>query len=1199
MSTPAEIIAARVNGTYVPEVQEVTPKKEKSKPVSKENAFPVLGGRQSSPAAAGVSNANTAWGPGAKENGKTASAPLTPGSSRGSPSPAAKTAFKGSHIQEAFSLDAEDQLNVNKAEFIKILTNIKSETKAGIECTISQHTKKRTFLITGTPGAVRLAKRLVIKKLTKPVLLVFSIPARLRSKVIGPQGRTLKPIIAENEVKIDIGNTESSPAEGDEDEDDIFATTVQVTIEGDAEGSKRAKAAILDIVKTETRELSVRVPVTDFLKPFVGKAIAPLQSKYSYLEFDVPVWKSALTSIIISGDRETVLEARDELKDLLASLKETLSVQIVNVPKVKHQFLPVERILEEDNVLIQFLDDDDDSVKFVGERSKFPQAQEKARQTTLQYKVEVLDMSKAHKGNLPHVRAVASYLTKTGKFKEIAEAHGIAVNPPKEKFLLDETKTSLPIEIVVRGDDVENTKQARKAIVGVVNKIIPEKTKVFESIDPFLLPRVPAILDPLVEEKKVEYVILGDRVVLFDVSNTEESEDFDFEDSTVNGLAEAEKSLQELKALEETLDSRAMNFESEAQTKIFGINETTMKLLLNEIGPDTVEVRACYDGKERNERFLYIHGFKPSVEKMEAAIQQVWEDVAENKRDYAEYPEIPVSILPRFIGKNGANINAIRKQFGVRIEVNDLTEEAKSKDKNAKTNLAVDGNKLNVKAAVAHINLLSKKMADESIVRVKVDQEYHRRIAGPGFAYVKRLEDKYKVAIKFPSADSESDSDSTNNEIVIRGPTKGVAKAEEEIRELYAYEKENGHKQTLEIPVKAIARVIGKNGETIKDIADGCGIDYRFKRDKSEEEATGFAEVELIGSKSALKEAVAKIKELIDEIENYASVTIHVPRQYHRALVGQGGARLREIISNAGGDSVPRQKYNRLLNVPNEGSESDEVQSSGEKQIVDKIVAQVEEFVKSLEASIEEVYDLAKEKHKLIVGPQGSIRQLLEKEYDVFINIPRPQDNLTEIKLKGLPENIEKAKAKIDDLTKDNWTHSIDVPGHLHALVTEKGGIFKTLKADYNVEISHGNMTRKASKLSGRSIPAPPEEALANDEEKTKFTTALLEGDEADVVIPWRFIGDEEATAKATKFVEELLEKAKNATHQGWFYCRKNTTMFPRLVGPQGRNLKKIREETGTFITVPRENHPFPNYVYVVGSEEGMKKAEEALSKRV
>lgn len=120
---------------------------------------------------------------------------------------------------------------------------------------------------------------------------------------------------------------------------------------------------------------------------------------------------------------------------------------------------------------------------------------------------------------------------------------------------------------------------------------------------------------------------------------------------------------------------------------------------------------------------------------------------------------------------------------------------------------------------------------------------------------------------------------------------------------------------------------------------------------------------------------------------------------------------------------------------------------------------------------------MPKEKHRLIVGPSGSIRHSLQEEFGASIEIPRPNDASTIIKLSGLPEKIEGLKTKIAELTKDDWVLSVDVPQAYHALVSEKGAIFKKLKSDYNVEVQHGNLTRQAAKLSSSSIPTPPQEA--------------------------------------------------------------------------------------------------------------------------
>lgn len=1202
MATPAEIIAARVNGTYVeseknveavaPTSSETSVTNGSSRSVSDESAFPVLGGgsRASTPA----SGASTSWGPNA-----SGAASATPSLSAPVPKSSSAPKFKGSTIQEAFSLDAEDQLNVVRPEFIKILTSIKTSTKTNIECTTSQHTKKRTFLITGKPEQVKLAKRLVIKKLTKPVTLTFNIPAKVRSRVIGAQGRNLKPIIQENEVKIDIGNLEGSESPEPEDEDDIYALTVTVTIDGDAEGAKRAKAQILAIVKEETKNLLIKVAVDDLVKPFVTKAIEKVIDTYPQLDISVPPYYSSSKSVIISGDRETALEVRDQIKDIIALLESKLVIESVPIPKVKHQFLPVDLILEEDDVLIKLPEEGETDVKFIGEPKKIKTAQEKARKTTSQYKVEVLDMSKAHKGNLEHVRAIAALLSKNGTFSTIASDNEVVINPPSLEFLADETQTSLPIEIVVKNDDSEKAKGARRSIVAAVNNITPSQAKIVADIDSFFIAKVPETLDAV----EAQYVILNDKVILFDVAEKEGGDDFDdFEDSTSDALEVANKALDNLRELQASLDTVVLKVPSGEQTHISGPHNTTLKCILANVEPDSVVVELHSNASGTSDNEVYIHGLKSEVETVVKDIKSILAEAEEYKATggFSATLEVPTFVLSRVIGKGGTNLNTIRDQYGVKIDIAGEARDDEVTDKSLKTEISVAGIKRNAEAAKEAISKLAKKFADDTIARLRIENQYHRRIVGPSFSFINRLQDKYNVKIRFPSENNTSFADAPKNkdEVTIRGPSKSVAKAEEELKELYEFERENGFKSSIKIPVKAIARVIGRNGETITDIADGTGVEYRFNRDRKEEEELGYVEVELTGSKSALKEATQKINEIVEEAENFVTVTINVAPKYHRDLVGPSGSVMRKMIEKAGGENLSRQQYARLLTIPNEGSDSDEVVCQGDKNIVDSIVSQINEIVAEKEASVEDQYDLAKEKHKLIVGPGGSIRHALQDEFNVQINIPRPGDSATVIKLFGLPENIEKLKAKLDETTKDNWNESIDIPAAYHSLVSDRGAFFKTLRSEYNVEVAHGNLTRKASNLSNAAIPTPPEEATG--ESGTKFTiieNVAAEGD--DAVIPWRLIGEKEATAKAAVLIGEQLERAKLANRAAWFYSNTPSNHFPRIIGPQGRKVNQIRKSTGAFITVPRLNEKNNQYIYLVGTEESLKKAQEAFNKLI
>lgn len=1219
MSTPAEIIAARVNGIHLNgngssagtadysatddetdshyDLSSATTDSN-SPSITDEAAFPTLGGKKSATAAA-ATGSTPSWGPSLKA---PAPAPVSAVSSPSAAKVSTPTS-KFTTIQAAFSLDADDQLNVSKPEFIKILTSIKADTKTNIECTTSQHTKKRTFLITGKTDQVREAKRLVIKKLTKLIKLTFSIPAEVRSKIIGPQGRTIKAITQAHEVKVNVGNADE--AQEPESDSELPTKTIVVDIEGDFEGARRAKDQIINIVKEETKNLSIKINVEPEIKPFVTKALAPIVAKFSALEFSIPTFNSSSTKITVNGDRADVTQAYQEVNEVLKSLPTTIVTESVEIPKVKHQFLPVESVLEQFNVLIKLPEAGETAVKFIGDKKKLDAAKEQARKTTSQYKVEVLDMSKAHKGNLPHVKAVAALLNKNGSFKKIGNEAGVTINAPSSDITDSETSTSIPIEIVAKVDEVENTKNAKKSIVTLVSSLKPENTKVVEDIDEFLLNKVPATIDEIADKHNVQYVVLGKRIVLFFIAESQpEADDFDFDDSSSSdeALEEVNKALDVLRELAGGLDSFVLSVPHNEQVNISGPRGTTLKSILSSYPPNSVIIKlhSNQDGASKDE--VFVKGLKSEVSKVKKDIETVLQDAAELRENgvFETSIEIPRFVLSRIIGKNGASIQALKEEFGTKIDVEDDNEgrQASNEDKNAKATIVISGIKRNAEETKSRILQMSKKFADESLVRLRIEQQFHRRMIGASGIYINRLQDKYNVKIRFPSSDSSAstffDGPQSKDEVTVKGPSKGVAKAVEELKELHQFEKENGFKETLKIPSKAIARVIGKSGETIKDIADGCGIEYKFN---SEHEAEGFGEFELMGSKSSLKEAIKKIQEIVDEVESFVSVTLKVDPKYHRDLVGPGGSIMKEIISKAGGDDVPRNKYYRLLSIPNESSGSDEVTSKGDKAIVDKIIEQVKDIIAIKEASITEEYDLAKEKHKLIVGPGGSIRHALQDEFGCNIIIPRPNDESTIIKISGLEEKIQALKEKIDSITKDDWNVVIDVPQRYHALVSEKGSIFKELKTNHNVEVQHGVLNRQASKLSSASSPAPPQEALPANEEEIKFTIAPLEvAGESDVVIPWRLKGDEKDTAKVAEIIKSRLQQAEESTHAGWFYVA-NSSKFTKLVGREGSVVKKIRQQTKNFITVPKSTDKYSNYVYLVGNPSSLAAGEEAIKK--
>lgn len=1220
MSTPAEIIAARINGKGINEqesldqeaVRDSSDSEEFNSSVDRddessmttstpsiadESAYPVLGGKKSSNFA--TSGSNNSWGPSMKSPTTTTTNTTTTTTNFSKSPTVSGSKFNPSAVQEAFSLDADDQLNVIRPEFIKILTTIKSTTNTNIECSTSQKTKRRTFLITGTPDTVKLAKRLVIKKLTKPIKLSFSIPTKLRYKVIGPRGETLKPIIEQYEVKIDIGHEEKNVSPDPED-DDIFNNVVNVIVEGDAESSKLAKNKILSIISQETKNLSIKIPIEEQVKPFAASYLEGALSKYQDLDIFVPDSKSSNDNITIIGEREQVKKAVNEFKDLLSQLSNKIVVEEVPIPKIKHQFLPIDSILEEENVLIKLPNENETNVKFIGEKSKIVDAKEKARRTTSQYKVEVMDMSKAHKGKIDHVKAVAKLLGENGTFSLIGDRNNVAVNYPDTAYLENGSNTSIPIEIVVELSSTadENIRLTKKEIVSTVNRLTPDSSKVITDIHEFFIKKVPSSIGSIAKEQNVSFIILNNRITLFGNDNSEE--DFDFESSEFDdGFAKVDEALNPLRELKSKLDSTVLSIPQAKQKFISGPNQTTLNLILDEIESNSVVIKLGSNDKGLSKDEVYVYGLKDSVGVVSKLINSVISEGDEFDNKYGTSAEVPSSVLSRLIGKNGSFMNSLKDEFGIKIDVHENDNQAE-KDK---VEIKLLGYKRNVEAGKLKIISLSKKWADETLARLKIENQYHRRMIGPNGVYVNRLQEKYGVRIRFPSAmefnSNSTDSPRNKDEVTIRGASKNVRKAEEELNDLFKYEKENGYQENLTIPVKAIPRVVGKGGQTINDIADDTGIEYKLPRDDAKEAETGVVELVLTGSKTGLKSAISKINEIVEEAENFVSITLPVESKYCADLVGQGGSKKREIISNAGGDTFTGRKYYRLLSIPNEDTTMVDIRSEGPKDIVNHIIEQVKEIVSLKEASIVSEFDVSKDKHKFVLGPGGSTKQELEREFNVKINIPRPNSDSTMIKVTGLPEKIDSLKEKLNDLTKDDWNESIDIPAAYQALISERGAVFKQFEQEYNVTISHGNDGRKAAKLSNAPFPNPPSEAFPLEEEQseTKFTITPSSLEVTDTTISWRLKGDNENTKKVLKLLTEKLDLAKSAQSMGWFYFKNPS--FSRIVGPQGSTVNNIRNKSKVFISVPRSSDKNKNFIYLFGDEASLNTAKSLIEKLI
>lgn len=1134
--------------------------------INDENAFPALGGLsingKSTPA-------QSSWGPKLKLTSKSTSSPIN----------------RSSTIQEAFNINTAVSIDISKIEFSKLVNELKKKFDVSIESTLSSVTKNRSFIVTGSAQNVLNAKKNLVRRLTKPVEIKFKIPSKTRSAVIGAGGKNLKPIIESSGAKIDLESTSSSstPSPNDNFNDDLD-DQITVTVYGDADGVQEAKRKIIAIVNEETKHLSTKIKIPDNLLKFVKN----YDTKSPELNVSGP--KNGL--IHLSGLRELVLNEKLNILNNLQNLESNLITETKTIPKQFHQFIDPKEILQKFEVVVEF-QKNSELVSFIGLLKNVNESINFARNQSSQFLTDSLIISKAHGGNLHHAKVLASFFKNSDILSKISNQTNTKISIDSYEELASPSTKQISINISApKESGAQDIKSARTELINQVNKFTPLRVKIISDIGTFYSKKIPHLVEHASKQNNVHVVpfsLLSSNKSneIFLIALDTEDEDFAPSQDEINTrLSNVDHSLNELRELDSQLKTLILDVKSDKQQFIEGPNGTTLKNLINLV-QNGVIIKLHSNGETDSDDQVFIQGSKQDVSKVHKEIESFLKD-AENIKDINSFQVetfVPTSTLSRLIGKNGSNMSQLREQFAVEIEVekNPINEKAK---------VVITGYKFNVHEAEAHILASTRRFADETQDTLIVAKKYHPKLLGPNGSYVKKLQTKYFVRIQF---------DKQTDEVVIRGPSRGVAKAKEELKDLLDFEIENGYTKELIVPTSTIALVIGRGGETLNRISASNNVEIHVSKKEEGEDEPKDRLITLTGSRAGLKQAELEILSIVKESKDNITKEIKVDPKYYKFILGSRGVKKSEIIETAGGADY--KNYSKLLQIPDSNSDNDIIISSGPKSIVESIISQVSKIVSEKENAITDTILVPKNKRRLIIGIGGTVRKELEEEFSVNIDIPRSESDSEQVKVVGLPENVESAKAKITELTKDNWKSEIMVPVALQLAVSERGAYLRKLRIEDDVEVEHGDLNSKAIRLSSH-LPAIPKEisspVFEEGEEQPVFKFTVGETKPVEIStkeedsIPWRLIGEDKQVSKVESEIKSFIEQFSKDDTDGYLWV-KNPSVFGKVVGPQGSKIIEIRKSSGAQIYVPRSKDKVNNVIYLRGTKESLAKAEKLL----
>jgi predicted PilT family ATPase len=375
------------------------------------------------------------------------------------------------------------------------------------------------------------------------------------------------------------------------------------------------------------------------------------------------------------------------------------------------------------------------------------------------------------------------------------------------------------------------------------------------------------------------------------------------------------------------------------------------------------------------------------------------------------------SWLHRFIiGKKGVTVRKITQDFPkVHIE---FTE---GEDK-----ISVEGPPAEVEQAKAALEaIINDLLTRMAFVELNVDPKYHRHIIGKSGANVARIKNETGVSIRVP-ADSEQSSI-----IRIEGSPEGVARAKQELMEM-VNKMENEKSRDILIDQRFHRTLIGAQGGRIREIRD------RFNQVVITFPDPGLKSdvVTLRGPRNDVDKCHRYLQQALQEmLENNYSSDVHIFKQFHKNIIGKGGANIRKI----------RDETDTRIDLPSENNTSDVITITGKKENVEKAKKMIEDIQKEL-ANIKEVsIDIPHKFHNSIIGTKGRlIHSIMEECGGVIIRFPPEGSTSDKVIIRGPTDDVEKARKELLELANERkesgFTAEIHAKPAYHKFLIGRGG---------------------------------------------------------------------------------------------------------------------------------------------------------------
>ena len=707
-------------------------------------------------------------------------------------------------------------------------------------------------------------------------------------------------------------------------------TMVDVTIEGDPFAVQMARQDIERIVNEHTSSVNTRlkhIPAEYY--PFINanERINALRESRD-LKMQVPhyhTWNEqappqtpgdrkpatftpqAGLPIQLSGDRQAVADAKAELERQLQELQRQLTLEQMAIERGRHQFIvgdmgtSLQDFMHETgcSVILPPENDDSEMLTIVGPPERIEEGMNKIMDLASSMSMASADIAKQHanapRGAAAHAREITRYMQQRQAIEQLERMHNARIVPD----------TSGAWQIYAR--DGKNAMKARSDIMNLISGHPPTRFHPLE-VDPFFHEHLREQVARDIRDQHGVRVIVPDEgddspiLLVFEDRAPSPEYQLPRRQPTAQDAEAFQQALQQ--AQQQILDlisgrDEIISREVEAPVKFHDKVRRHVDRHHQSLPEGSIPLQVLYGGPRQPQQSrrapapnVNLRGPQSEVdalmESLMAFIEQEKQD--ELERGYTTSFDFPQKFANHLIGRKGENINRLREEFNVDIQLSEGKCEVKGPE--AKAN-----------ACKKHILDMVKKLEDETTHNLMIPSQFHRDLIGPQGAQVNRLQDRYGVRVNFPRAKHAADDDASEagdgtaarrdsqqpNEVVIKGPGKGADACRDELLSLVQYVKDNSFTATVSVAQNQLPSLIGAGGKEMElmRLETGAQIDVPNSREAAS--PTGRAEIKIKGSKKAVDEAKKLIEEKAKVFDNTTTRNLDIERRHHRLIIGPQG----------------------------------------------------------------------------------------------------------------------------------------------------------------------------------------------------------------------------------------------------------------------------------------------------------------------